>query len=313
MFSWIALAVVAQVINAGVALVDKYIVTSEKIMSRPSVYAFYTCILAGMWVVVFLFGIVPIPFLASLGIPSLAHVVSPTLNVAVFSILSAYAFFIALVSLYTALKDADASDVIPVVGAVSAVASFGLSHFFLGTRLTPNFIVGLLLLSLGTLLVSHLRFTWRTALNAIHAGLFFAVHYVTMKGLFNETSFDDGFFWSRVAFFVVAVSMLMIPGYLDKIHSQTKATTRHSGFLVLGTKLMAGIGSILILKATALGNVAIVQALGGLQFVFLLFFALFLGHKTPLEYGENIKHRHEVYHKVAFITMITVGFFVLFI
>jgi len=313
MFSWITLAVIAQAINAGVALVDKYIVTSEKIMPKPSVYAFYTCILAGMWVLVFLVGILPIPLLSSLGVPSLSHVTTPTLSVAVFAVLSAYAFFIALVSLYAALKEADASDVIPVVGAVSAVASFGLSHFFLDTRLTPNFMVGLLLLSLGTLLVSHLRFTWKTALNTVHAGLFFAIHYVTIKGLFNETSFDDGFFWSRVAFFVVAVSMLMIPGFLEKIHTQTKATTRQSGFLVLGAKLMAGIGSILILKATALGNVAIVQALGGLQFVFLLFFALFLGHKTPLEYGENIKHRHELYHKAAFITMITIGFFVLFI
>ncbi len=311
--SWILLAVVAQCINAGVALVDKYIVTSEKVLPQPFVYAFYTCILAGLWIVLFLVGILPVPFFQTIAMPSLLHVEYPNLIVANLSLFSAYTFFIALVALYTALKSADASDVIPVVGAVSAMVSFGLSHFFLGARLTPNFIIGLLLLSAGTLLVSHLRFTWKTALTSILAGLFFAIHYVTIKGLFNETSFDNGFFWSRMAFFVVAASMLLVPGWLEKIRTQTKATTRHSGVLVLANKFLAGIGSILILKATALGSVSVVQALGGLQFVFILLLTLFFGHRTPKECGENIRNVREIYHKIAFVALITIGFFVLFI
>ncbi len=312
-FSWISLAVIAQLINAGVALVDKYIVTSEKVMPRPFVYAFYTCILAGVWVAVFLVGVLPFPFLKFSGIPSLLNIEYPTLHVATLSILSAYTFFIALVSLYTGLRDADTSDVIPVVGAVSAIASFGLSYFLLDTRLTPNFIGGLVLLSIGTFLVSHLRFKWQTALTSVHAGLFFAIHYVTIKGLFNETSFDNGFFWSRIAFFVVALSMLLVPGYFAKIRMQTTATSKRSGLLVLGNKFMAGIGSILILKATALGSVSLVQALGGLQFIFILLFSLFLGRKSHVDCGENLTCNEDIYHKVIFIAIITLGFFVLFI
>ncbi len=313
MFSWIFLAVVAQCINAVVAIADKYIVTSEKAMPQPFVYAFYTCIFAGVWVAVFAVGILPIPFFATPGVPSLSNIEYPSLATATIALLSSYTFFIALVSLYSALREADASDVIPVVGAVSAVVSFGLSYFFLDTRLTPNFIVGLLLLSTGTFLVSHLRFTWKTALVSVHAGIFFAIHYVMLKALFTATSFDNGFFWSRVTFFIVALSMLLVPKLFIKIYNQTKATGTRTGMLVLGTKLLAGIGSILILKATALGSVAVVQALGGIQFVLILFFSLFFGHKTPPEYGENIKYPHEMYHKVVFISIITIGFFVLFL
>lgn len=308
---WIVLAVAAQFINAGVAILDKYIVSSEKALPRPFVYAFYTCLFAGMWAVVYFFG--ALPHFWGIGFPSFSNVEMPTLYTLALSLLAAYTFFLALVSLFTALRDGDASDVIPVVGAVSAVSTFFLSHIFLGARLTPNFMIGIGLLALGTFLVSRYRFTWRTALTCIHAGIFFSIHYVAIKGLFNTTSFDDGFFWSRVALVFVALSMLLVPSYMLKITAQTKSTTRQGGLLVLGTKLLAGIGTILILKATQLGSVSVVQALGGLQFVFILFFTMFLGTKTPVECGENITCNEDIYRKATFIAIITLGFFVLFV
>lgn len=313
MASWILLAVAAQVVSAGVALLDKYIVTSEKRVPRPFVYAFYTCLLAGAWVSVFAVSLMPLPFLAGLGIPSFAHITALTTHVAALSLLAAFSFFVALVSLYTALRSADTSDVVPVVGAVSALASFGLSYVLLDARLPPNFLWGLVLLAVGTFLVSHLRFSAAVALSSVHAGIFFAIHYVTMKSLFIETTFDNGFFWSRVGFVVVALSCLLVPTYYKKITVQTKATSAASGVLVLATKVLAGIGSILILKATALGDVALVQALGGLQFIFLLLFAMFLGRRTPLECGENITCNEDIYHKALFIAIIVMGFFFLFI
>lgn len=313
MESWILLAIAAQAIAAGVALVDKYILSNADMMPRPLVYAFYTCLLSGAWVVVFAAGALPLGPLSGLGIPSFENVGAPSLYVAVLSIFAAFTFFIALVSLYTALKEADASDVIPVVGAVSAVAAFLLSYVFMGTRLTPNFMVGIGLLAFGTLLVSRLRFSLKVALSSLHAGIFFGLHYVTMKGLFDETTFDNGFFWSRVAFIAAALSMLLIPAYFAVIRGQTKATSAKSGLLVFATKVLAGVGSILILKATAAGDVSVVQALGGLQFLFLLVLAFFVGHKVPLECRENITCNEDIYHKAIFVGIITLGFFFLFI
>lgn len=309
--NWILLAVGAQFLNAFVALVDKHIVSDEKTLPRPFVYAFYTCLISGAWIVVYFIGF--LPFVSStLHIPTFANVVKPTLEVVALSFLSAYTFFTALVAMFSALRDHDASDVVPVIGSVSALASFGMGYYFFSTTLSNNFILGITLLSVGTFLVSRLRFPFKTAMVALYSGIFFALHYITLKGLFASTSFDNGFFWSRIAFVFFALTLLMIPNYFEKIKEQTKTTSKATAILVIVNKVLAGVSTILILKATDLGDVAVVQALGGLQFVFILILGIFFSVKsTRLNIGENYQH-DTILKKALFVAVISVGFLVLF-
>ncbi len=311
MASWLILAVAAQFFGALVALLDKYIVTNERALPRPFVYAFATCLFSGASILVFLLSSIPIP-LPEVDFPSFANVEPPSLTVLAFSFLAAYTFFGALVSMFTALRTSDASDVVPVVGAVSALSTFAFGYFFLGASLTPNFLAGVLLLAVGTFFVSHLRFTWKTALLTIHAGIFFAFHYVTFKGLLSVTSFDNAFFWSRIGFVGFALTLLLIPEYFEKIMKQTASTGKRGGALVIFNKVLAGIASILILKATALGDAAVVQALGGLQFVFILILGLLFSSRMHKDLGEKHTTVMEVVHKAVFVSIITLGFFVLF-
>jgi uncharacterized membrane protein len=160
--------------------------------------------------------------------------------------------------------------------------------------------------------VSHYNFELKTALVALHAGIFFALHYIAIKGLFMVTSFDDGFFWSRVAFMFFAVSLLMVPSYYDKIRTLTKSTTKKAGVLIFSNKILAGVSTILILKATDLGDVAVVQALGGLQYVFILLLGIFFSvHQTKIQVGE-VYTREVILRKALFVAVITTGFLVLF-
>jgi len=311
--TWLLLATAAQFLNAVVAIIDKYIVTDERVLPRPFVYAFYTSLLAGVWVVVYAFSIIPIPAIEWLGVPSYQNIERPTLEVVALAFLASYSFFIGLVSLFTALRSADASDVVPVVGAVSAIGSFGLSYFFLDPTTSPNFIWGIVLLATGTFLVSRLRFSTRIALTSLHAGLFFAFHFVTLKGLFDITSFDNGFFWSRISFMLLALTMLILPTYYRKIREQTESTSRGAGALILFNKLLAGIATVMILKATALGDVAVVQALGGLQFVFILLIGILIGHRAPATCGEQSCRRRDAVQKALFVSIITLGFIMLFV
>jgi uncharacterized membrane protein len=297
-------------LNAIVAILDKYIVTDENILPRPFVYAFYSCLITGFWVIIYLFGF--IPGLSDLGAPTFANVQSPSIQVVGMSFLAAYTFFMALVSMYDALKHADASDVMPVIGAVAALSSFGMSYIFLDIQLTPNFIWGVALLIVGTLLVSQLHFTRSIVLHTIHSGLFFALHYITMKGLFLETSFDDGFFWSRVGFVMFALSLLLVPVYWDKIKKQTKETTKKGGLLVLSAKVLAGIAAFLLLKAADMGDVTVVQALDGLKYVFIILFSLLLGNWIPASAGENHSDAGTIVRKVLYIVIISIGFVILF-
>ncbi|MFM2374469.1 MAG: hypothetical protein RLZZ234_464 [Candidatus Parcubacteria bacterium] len=315
MASWLILAIGAQFVFALVALLDKYIVSDSKALPQPFVYAFVTCLMSGASILVFFLSWIPIP-LEGVVFPSLRNIEFPSLAVVAFSFLSAYTFFSALTSMFSALKNADASDVVPVVGSVSALGTFALGYFFLGGSLSPHFIAGIVLLAVGTALVSHFRFHYKTALISIHAGLFFALHYVTFKGLLGITTFDNAFFWSRVGFVCFALSMLLVPDWFDRVVGQAKTTGKRAGALVVGNKVLAGIASILILKATELvpqDQFPVVQALGGLQFVFVLALGFMFGRHTPHALGENTHQMRDILHKAAFVSIIALGFFMLFV
>jgi drug/metabolite transporter (DMT)-like permease len=309
--SWLLLATIGQFLNALVAFIDKYLVTDEKALPRPFVYAFYSCLLTGFWVVIYFLGY--IPGLSDLGVPSFANIEKPTIQVIGMSFLAAYTFFMALVSMYEVLRKAEAVNVMPVIGAVSALSAFGMSYLFLNLPLTTNFMWGVIVLSLGTLLVAQTIPNKSVILSLVHSGVFFALHFITMKGLFLETSFDDGFFWSRVSFVIYALSLLMIPSYFEKITGQTKQTTKKTGAIVILAKVLAGVASFLILKATHLGDVAVVQALDGLKFVFILIISVIFASFLPDSVVKSESRPQEVIRRILYVAVIIVGYFILFI
>lgn len=309
--SWILIATVAQFINAVVAVVDKYLVTDEKRMPRPFVYAYYTCLATAFWLLIYPLGL--IPWFSDMGAPSLYRVQLPTLEVVALSFFSAYTFFMAIVSLYGSLKRAETSDVMPVVGAVSAIVSFGLSYLFLDANYSHSFIWGVVLLATGTFAVSSLRFSANIALASIHSGLFFALHYIAMKGIFITTNFDDGFFWSRIALVLFALSWLLVPNYLDLIREQRKKTSRNTGLLVFGNKILAGVAAFMLLKATDWGDVAIVQAIDGIKFVFILLITILLANWLPRSVREHHQNWKTLIQKFIYVIIICVGYMALFL
>jgi drug/metabolite transporter (DMT)-like permease len=308
--SWIFLATVGQFLNAIVAIFDKYIVSDEKVLPRPFVYAFYSCLITGFWIVIFVIGF--IPGLSELGVPSLANVEKPSIEVVAMSFLAAYTFFMALVSMFDALKRADASNAMPIIGSVSAMSTFGLSYLFLDAQLNDTFIIGVILLSVGTLLVAQTLPRKSVILNVFHSGLFFALHYITMKALFVDTGFDNGFFWSRVAFVLFTLSLLLVPAYYKKVREQTAETSKKAGVIVLVAKVFAGAAAFMLLKATDMGDVSVVQALGGLQYVFIIIITLIFAHWLPDSATDRDMRPQVFFRKILYVVIILIGFFVLF-
>lgn len=308
--NWILLATFGQFLNAIVAVLDKYIVSDEKVMPRPFVYAFYSCLLTGFWVVIYFIGL--IPFFAHLGMPTFQNVQFPTIQVISMSFLSAYTFFMALVSMYDSLKEADASNVMPIIGTISALSSFAMSYIFLDVQLSQGHILGILFISLGTLLVAKTLPAWHVVLHVFHSGIFFGLHYITMKGLFQETSFDDGFFWSRISFVLFSLSLLLVPVYLEQIKNQTKTTSKKTGTLVISTKVIAGVSAFLILKATDWGEVSVVQSLDGIRFVFILFITALFAHWLPPSATDRDTRPQVFVRRLLFTLIITIGYFMLF-
>ena len=309
--SWVFLSTLGQLLNAAVAFLDKYIVSDEKVLPRPFVYAFYSCLLTGFWVLIYFLGY--IPGFAEHGVPTFDGITKPSIQVIGMSFLAAYTFFMALVSMYEALKKAEAVNVMPVIGATSALVTFGLSYFFLNTPFQTHYMWGVMVLALGTLLVAQTLPKKAIILSVIHSGVFFALHFISMKGLFEETNFNDGFFWSRISFVLFALSLLMVPAYFEKITEQSKKTTKRTGAVVMLTKVFAGVAAFLLLKATDLGDVAVVQAMDGLKFVFILAATVIFGSMLPDSVAKHEARPQQIFRQVLYVAVIAVGYLILFI
>lgn len=311
MFVWISLVIVAQFISAIVAIIDKYIVSSGKI-GRPIVVTFYVSLLSALGVFAFGFSWIDLPF-ENIKLPNIENITWPTWTIILLSFVAAASFIAALYNLFSAFLLSEASDVIPVVSSFSALSSLLFSFYLLNTVLSGNFLWGFLFLVVGTFLIARFRMHRKLIFLCVSSGLLFGFHYVVIKMLFNETNFDNAFFWSRLIIAISALSLLLLPNCCGRnVASDTKKAGKAGLLLVLFNKLLAGIAGILILKSVELGDVSVVQALSGLQFVFLLIFAIFFGHKAPKCVGENCEYKDRI-QKIVSVSIIVTGFSLLFI
>jgi uncharacterized membrane protein len=306
--TWLSLTIIAQVLNSVVALFDKYLVTSKRI-TTPTLYVFYTGFLTIVGIAVY----IPSLFLKGMSLPSFANVQTIHIELLVILILAGAFQLIALWALFSSLKKNDASDVVPVIGSLSALFALIIGYLFLNLSLPPHFAAGFGLLIFGTLLISHLRFSWKTFYFSLAGGLGFALYNILLKQILIQTSFDTGFFWISVIVPVLSCSLLFSKKIRGTFHVQRREKHfRATNLILLFNKILAGIAGILLIKAIEVGEVSLVQALGGLQFVFLFLIAIVLGPITPIDFGENVK-RKDVYTKLIAISVIVIGFILLFI
>ncbi len=305
--SWLTLTIIAQFLNSIVALFDKYLVTSKKI-TTPILYVFYTGVLTCLGVLAY----IPALFVSGSSLPHFSNITMITPWVFFLIVCSAFAQLNALWALFCSLRKNDASDVVPVIGSFSAVASLAIGFVFGSLVLPPHFAVGFALLIFGTLLISHLRFNLKTFGLTLVGGLCFAIHNILLKESLRLTSFDSGFFWFSIITSCIALCLIFLPQIKKTFRSHKKEKhIRTTSIILLLNKVVAGIAGILLIKAIEIGEVSLVQALGGLQFVFLFLLAAILGPFTPIDFGENVR-RKDIYHKLVSISIIFAGFVLLF-
>ncbi len=293
---WIYLIVIAQLLNAVVTLVDKHFVTST-LIGKPVVYVFYIGILSGVVVLLLPFGVVLVP----------------TITVLWLSLVVGISYVFALLFLYKSLKLSDASDVAPAFGAVSAVATLGFSFMFLGGSLSGNFLYGFVLLVVGTFITSYFHLTKKATLFLIVAGIMFSFSTVFLKELFNQTAFWNGFFWSRLANVLGVAILFLWPNNARAVLENIKTSSMSTKTAVVVNKIIAGLAFLLILYAIKLGDVSVINALTGVQFAFLLLFAVLFTKRFPNYFYESIHHRHTVLRKAVATIIIIAGLALLFL
>lgn len=288
---WIYLAVIAYFLDAIVFAFDKFLLVAP--IPYPLSYAFYASILSAFVILLIPFGV---------------HM-PPNWSYFIVAFLSGLLFFLALIYFYKTIKAIDVLEATPAVGAIAAVATFFPGVFLLREHLTNNQIAAFCLLVAGTFIMSYFHLKSRIIIYMLLAGISWGLSSIALKYIFNVSSFVDGLFWSRVGLVVSALALLIFPSPRRQIISSFNASPPSSKFLFGINKVLAGVAALILFYAIKLGSVVFVSALQGLQYVFILLFAMLVARKFPMLFE---KHLHEkTARKVIATVLIFVGFFLL--
>jgi len=260
--SWFSIAISGYFLMALVAILDKYLLHSR--ISKPAVYAFYVSMFS-------LFVLFFIPFGFSF----------PGLAISLQAIVSGIFFIYSLVFLYKAVQKNEISRVAPLVGVIIPLISIIYAFFFLGENLGSIGMLAILLLIVGGFLISFDLPIYSLKLfngfrYSVLAGILQAISLGMLKGVFENTDFINGFIWNRIGFFLAGTSLLLFPLFrkqIKKSFDQKESTRKKvatTGIFFTANKIMAGMGSFLITLAISKGSVSAVNAVGSIQFVFVL-------------------------------------------
>lgn len=300
--SWLFFAILSYFIAAIVAVLDKVILSKDSFIPRPAIYATYVG-LSGIYALLL------IPF----GFDWQTAREKP-----IFVLLSAASGFIwvfFLLPLYRAVRQTEVSRAGPLVGVFTAVFTFILSFFFLGERFNDFQLFSFVLLLLGAYLISSRNFNWREyplsvlGLCALSAFLL-AVSFTLIKFVYLNVNFMNGYVMGRMGEFFAGVFLLSLPKNKIAVKEHLKSIKMKTVGLFSLSKVLGATFFILQNYAVFLGSVAMVHALVGLQYVFLLFLTIILSIKIPSLLGEEISKKI-VGRKIIAVFFITLGLFAL--
>lgn len=283
--TWIIVAIISYFFGAVAALLDKVLLSGR--ISSPSVYAFFVSLFS-------LFALLFIPF----GFQWYGSV--PTL---VF-LLSGALFLYGLLAMYTAVQKSEISRVAPLVGTIMALTALFVYFFPLGGDISRvltiswvQFLAFSLLVGGGILITIDFPLRKKENISpwAVVAGICMALSLLLLKYGYHQydANFESGFVWSRIGMFFGGMSLFLVPRFRKQIFSglqnQGVASTQNTktGLLFLANKVSGGSAAFLMNYATFLGPVTFIQALSGVQFIFLLILAWITSTQYPHIFEER--------------------------
>lgn len=311
--NWLFLTIVSYLILAVVNLGDKFIV--DKLIKSGKAYAFAVGLFSAI-----VFVIAP------------WFLEWPGLFLFLINIISGAFFVFALWSMYESLKIGEASRVVVVIGGIIPIFTIILSILFFGEKFSPNQWTGILFLLAGMIVISFIvsrrkrwSLFWRRLFSvfsgtynkkwiflAIISALLYSLFFISTKYAYNHQEFLSSFIWIRGGSLVVVLLFLLdrkdrreiIKSFKDKPRGKTKV---NKGF-VLVNQLLGSTGFVLQNYAVYLGPVALINALQGIQYAFLLILGIFFTIFFPKILREDIS-RSVLIKKIVSIILIGIGLY----
>lgn len=277
--SWILLAVIGHLANAAAFIIDKTLLSST--WKTSATYAALIGSLSGVVV------------LASPWVKEW-----PGGMALIFSALFGGLFVLAIWAFFEALRRAEASRVVPIIGSLIPVFTLVGTTIFLGERINSFQAVGFLCLILATAVLAHGSKGGRLDRSviglAILSASLFAVSSVAGKYAFDHSSFLGVFVVSRGVAALTGITVgLLIAGARKELLSMTKKKSKQSagtgslGLVIVG-QASGSLGFILVNAALAQGSAAFVNALQAVQYAAIVLVAWVGGARLQRLLQEDI-------------------------
>ncbi|OIO07813.1 hypothetical protein COX21_01440 [Candidatus Falkowbacteria bacterium CG23_combo_of_CG06-09_8_20_14_all_41_10] len=301
--SWILIAIIAYFFLAIVNILDKFLL--DNVLSSSKVYAFLISAISVLVVVI---------------APWFLH--WPGLFLLFFQLATGLFFPFALLFMFKAFKKGDVSKVAVLIGGIIPILTIAFSVFVSHEKFLINQSYGLTFLLLGTFamaLIGGGKTARQKAFNrqavgySLLAALFYAIFFIGTKYSYNHHDFISSFIWIRLGS-LIALGFLLVrktdrQEIFDSFKNKLgKDWNKKQTWLIFGNQALGAGAFILQNYAISLGSVAIINALQGVQYAFLLALGWVLSVWSPKLFKEDISFK-TVREKVLAIILISVGLY----
>jgi len=302
MMNWFYISLFSYFLGSITYIISKIILSDFQVL-KPASYAFFSSILG---VGVFLLMIF--------------HFSIPSGMVILAALSSGIIYTFGLLIFYTLLNQKDASRVVPFIGGMTSIFVVFFAYLLLDEVLKFNQIVAFLLIVIGGVLAASnyslfqhkLLIQKKFILGSVFSACFFSLSQVFVKYVFNHINFWDGFIWRGLGAVAGALILLLIPTYRKQISFSFKFSSIKLGIGFIAVQIVSFLSFVSLNYAYFLGLVSLVNALSGIQYVFLFLFVVLLSKFYPQILREDLKI-YALEQKIASILLIGGGLFLLFI
>lgn len=294
---WLIITLFSYFILAIVFLVDKSLLIGS--IPNPKLYAFYVGSL-GILILVLA------PFVGFY---------IPERSPLILSLSAGAIYVLGLFWFYKTLQLFEASRVVPAIGGLTPLFTFGFLYIFTfgQTVLTPKDFLAFILLILGTVLINLKKEKLINLKSFGFAGItafFFSLAFVLTKYIYLALPFWNGFIWRSIGGFLMAICFFIIfPEIKKEIFSKREKFSKKVAIIFLSNQMAGAVAGLLQNWAIFLAPLAfipIIHALNGTQYAFLFIFSLILSLKSPQILKEEIS-RKIIFQKIIAILLIGIG------
>ena len=296
---WLLFAISSYFLYAIAALIDRHLLKSS--IPSPNVYCFYVGILGILALFLIPLGFsIPHPFLILISL--LAGAVS---------IFSLWRFYIAL-------KQFDASVVLPAIGGIMPVVTFFAVYFIFQERemIAIEKVAAFICLILGSILISmeeKKSITLKSLQHSFLIAILFSAALVLSKYIYSKEMFWSGFIWMRIGAAGTALLFLFSKEVREEIFRKKASFKKKTMGLFLSNQTLAAAAFILQNWAIALVPfiyLAVINALEGTKYLFLLIIVAVLSIKYKNILKGEISKENLIQKAVA-VLLISVGLAIL--